>query len=263
MKAPDVVPEKLSNPINVKFLIIASIGITLFHYSANFAFGHVGILAFYGFSIVSPAVTGVMALYISYRYRAEGLPLTKTFQLAYLALGGAYVFVSIGEFLYFIENEIVKQTAYPSIADAAYFPFYPLVLVHLILNISFFKPKGKSKNLIWMFPLVFGINAVFFIINNSISSEIDTELILSHYYVLASSVSLSFTMLGVYIFKKSTVGSAWILLFVGIIMFEFADVTYYYLETTNTYDISHPINLLWNIGYWVVTYALFKHKTAI
>jgi len=35
------------------------------------------------------------------------------------------------------------------------------------------------------------------------------------------------------------------------------------IEIVEGYDLTHPVNTLWYAGYWIVAYALLKHKKII
>ncbi|MGC2561759.1 MAG: hypothetical protein WA326_01995, partial [Nitrososphaeraceae archaeon] len=69
--------------------------------------------------------------------------------------------------------------------------------------------------------------------------------------------------LGALVFRKSILGTVWLLLVVGITITTVGDVWYYYLEIFGQYDETHVVNSMWIVGYMVVAYALYKHRKTI
>ncbi len=82
-------------------------------------------------------------------------------------------------------------------------------------------------------------------------------------FVAGASVTLVFAILGAKVFREGVLGVAWLLLVIGILGLTIGDVWYYNLEIFGEYNLQHPVNLFWYIGYWVIVYALIKHKTII
>lgn len=251
--------DKLSNSISYKviFLIVA----------VNIASHYYGVLSkndlfVYVFSIACPITAGIASLVISKGYSTSIT--SKVFQRGFLCLGIALFFTATGDFIYFIYD---VDNTYPSIADIFYFPFYPLVIIHLLLNIRFFKydfPKvllKEKKDLTWLIAIPSVIFIFYIMLNYDLSISVET--LLSDYYVAIVAISLSLSVYAVKIFKEGALGKPWILLLFGILIFDVADVVYYHLESLNSYDALNPINMLWNIGYMIIFYSLIKHDTII
>ena len=74
---------------------------------------------------------------------------------------------------------------------------------------------------------------------------------------------MALTILGTRIFKEGALGKTWMILLLGILALTVADDWYYYLEITGDYDLTHPVNILWYTGYWIIVYGLIKHKKII
>ncbi len=248
------------NPINYKFLFIMIIGITTFHYLVNFIQDkEASEFILYIFSIINPTITGVAALLVSFRHRSKNLGLkSNTFRRSYIILGIAFLAAAIGEVLYFTYDYILEEPAFPSPADVLFIPFYPLVLVYLYLNTSFCKPKFGLRHM-WIIILPIFIIIFYYVLLGK--QDQDIQFYTSEYYIVVSSISLAFTVFATLIFKDSLLGKTWLLLLLGIVSFTIADVIYYNLEAVNGYDLVHPVNLLWYVGYWIITYALYKHPS--
>jgi len=87
-------------------------------------------------SFVNPLATSVASFVIWKRYGG-----TLVFGRSYFFLGMAYFMVFAAELTYLIYDLVLNIDPYPSIADVFFFALYPFTLIHLILNIKFFKLK--------------------------------------------------------------------------------------------------------------------------
>lgn len=256
----EIVPNKLKSSISYKVIFIII--------SANIAAHYYGVLAkndlfVYVFSIACPVTAGIASLIVSKGYSASTV--SKVFQRGFFCLGIAFFFTATGDFIYFIYD---TNNSYPSIADIFYFPFYPLVITHLFLNIRFFKygfPKVLLRkdgvDLTWLILIPSAIFAFYISLSDGLSYSVET--LLSDYYVAIVAISLSLNIYAVKIFKEGALGKPWLLLLFGILAFDVADVIYYHLESLNSYDALNPINMLWNIGYLLIVYSLIKHDKII
>lgn len=256
--APDVVPEKLDNPINYKILGLIIFGTILFQISISmFPESEVVEEIVFVVSIVNPLAASISCFIISKRYKD-----TQVFGKAYFYLGLAYLMVFFAELTYLIYERILFLDPYPSIADVFFFLLYPFTLIHLILNIRFFQPKFSNRAKIWL--IVFPV-AIFFIYTLSAIDDLGNSFDL-HYgiiFTIGSAVTLGFAILGAAIFREGVIGKAWLLLVLGILATTVGDVWYYHLEIFGEYGLTHPVNLFWYTSYWIIIYALYKHKEII
>jgi hypothetical protein len=254
---PKVIPGRADGSINLRIITIIIVSVTAFHYSSiYFLEENASELAATIFSILNPIGTTIAAFVVAKRY----LP-TKIFFKSYLFLAIAYLCAAGGEILYGLYDYVLDEPAYPSPADILFVPFYPLVLGHLFLNVSFFKPTIKARTLSWM--ILLPISLVLFYLNLAGDLRLEGIDLLSLYYITVSSISLTLTIYGASIFKEGIIGKSWLLLLFGIIGFAIADVVYYNLEAEQSYSLAHPVNLLWYGGYWITTYALYKHRKVL
>lgn len=256
MEEPTVVPEKISNPINYKILIIIIVAVTVTHFIINYGLDSENrnslILLI---SIINPLVAGITSMIVGFRYG-----MTNVFTRSYVLLGIGFVCVAIGETLYFILDSVFGIDPFPSFADVFFLLFYPFVLAHLVINLKFFKPKYSKKIIFWFicFPTVYVLS---FLIFYEHTDDIETMITIG--YVVPSSISLTLAVVGANLFRQGIIGAAWSILLIGMISISSADVWYSYLETSDYYSLDHPVNILWYVGYWIVTYALLKHKTLL
>jgi hypothetical protein len=247
------------NSINYKILILIIAGIVIFQSFIVFSgeselADNVTLII----SIVSPLAVSIASFVIAKRYKSS-----KIFGKAYFSLGIAYFAVFLAEVTYVVYELFLGLDPYPSIADVFFFSLYPFALIHLILNIRFFNPKFSPLSKIWiiLFPtLMIGIYTIFSL---EIFEEPDFDFYYGIIFVSGSSVVMAFAVLGAKIFRKGALGSAWLVLVLGILANTIGDIWYYYLEVVGEYTLGHPVNLFWYASYWIILYALYKHKKVI
>lgn len=260
---PDIVPEYLKNPINYKILVLIFASVMVFQ----------SILYFipesesekYGFiisviSFVNPLATSIASFVIWKRYGG-----TLVFGRAYFFLGMAYFMVFAAELTYLIYDLVLNIDPYPSIADVFFFALYPFTLIHLILNIKFFKLKILQTEKKWLFIIPIFI-IITYVLSSILSTSGNTESYFSFdffyglIFTIGSAITLAFAILGAKIFKEGALGTVWFLLVIGILVNTIGDVWYYHLEIFGQYDLMHPVNIFWYSSYWLMVYALYRHK---
>ncbi len=253
---PDIVPDKLENKINYKIILLI-VGITVFFQVSLYYIDSEENrnLIIYVVSIINPLVASFASFLVAKRYTSS-----KTFSRAYYALGFGYVCATLGEIIYVVYVVLELET-FPSIVDVFFFGLYPFVLAHLIINIRFFKPKIKSLELLWMalIPLV----VVSIYITSSFEGDADLPFYFGVIYVLEPAIVLPLAILGAKTFRGGVIGNAWLVLVLAIITLTIGDVWYSYIEIFDHYDLLHPVNMFWYAGYWIVVYALYKHKEGV
>ncbi|MBA4718638.1 MAG: hypothetical protein HRO68_05940 [Nitrosopumilus sp.] len=137
MSEHDIVPATLKDTINYK--VVAGIigGIVLYNILTNFVFDEIT-ADFSGYVLTMTVYfsVGVASLLVVKHHYG-----TIVFRKAYTALAIAYFSIFAAEVIYFVYDYILLLDPYPSPADPFYFALYPFTIIHLILNIKFFKPK--------------------------------------------------------------------------------------------------------------------------
>jgi len=258
---PEVVPEKIKSPYDFKiFIIIAAIVIS-FHVLINFAISEENSDSIASvFSFLNPLIVAIIGFSIAIRYRKSLI-----FGKSYTALAIGYLGIFLGEVTYMIYDIVFNIEPYPSIADVFFFMSYPLLLTHLILNIKFFTPKISNKAKLWVIIMPIAVLTGYSIVSTT-QADIgifEFDFYYGAFFVYFSTLTLSFAVLGAIIFKEGVIGKAWFLLVIGILFNTMGDTWYYNLELFGAYDLLHPVNMFWYAGYWLVMYALVKHKKTI
>ena len=275
----EVVPEKLGSPINFKVIAFIAALVIGFHFLVNYLadlddYAVASDVMVSGFSMIIPLSVTIFAFLTSRRYSG-----TLVYSKAYVMLGFAFLLMLFAELTYFVYEQILYLDPYPSIADVFFFVFYPLIIAYLIINLRFFAPKisKSSLALIIGMPIIATISYVYFIIAPYMTDDTLTSFgffdiiedfgSFDFYYgiifIAAASVTLGLAIHTAKIFRGGLIGTAWLILVIGIILNLIGDVWYYYSEVTTGYALTDPVNLCWYSSYLFILYALYKHKKAL
>ncbi len=250
--------SKISSSIDywvIGLIIGAAIAVQL--YFSTLTEEQLGTSVFAG-SLISSASISTAGIIITKKYWG-----TEVFGRAYLFLSFGYISYFVAEVLYYTIDLYLGIDPYPSVADVFFFGYYPLALLHLIINIKYFNPNFSIKQKLWViiFPAV-----IFFIYSYTSFIEFE-EPSFDYFYgiifVLGASILLSFAILGASIFRKGVVWTAWLLLVIGILISSVGDVWYYYLEVFEEYSDLHPVNVMWYVSDFLIVYSLIKHRKII
>lgn len=259
MKTPDIVAEKIDSPINYKFLILIVASAIIFQYALSFVFTEEDSdLIISIVSLINPLVVAIIGFFLAYRYKGS-----LVFGKSYLFLGLGFFSLFVAEVVYSVYDLILEIEPYPSIADIFFFAYIPLLIVHLVLNIRFFQPSIKNINKIWVTTIPIVITTAYVALSLFETGEANFDFYYGSIFVAATSIALSLTILGTRIFKEGALGKSWLILLLGVLVLTLADDWYYYLEIVGDYGLTHPVNTLWYAGYWIIAYALLKHKKII
>lgn len=251
---PGVVPEKLGSPINFKIVGIIAVIVIGFHILVNYLDDSDLLVA--GFSMMIPLAVSIFGFITSRRYSG-----TIVYSKAYVMLGIGFLLMFSAELTYFIYEEILDLDPYPSIADVFFFMFYPMLILYLVINLKFFSPKISKRGIGLMIgmPLVATTTYIFLTIEDHGSFDFYYGII----FITAASITLGLALHTSKIFKGGLIGTAWLILVIGIIINVIGDVWYYYIEVIGEYTLTDPVNLCWYSAYLLILYALYKHKKAL
>jgi hypothetical protein len=256
---PDVVPNRLEDKINYKIILLIIFAAVSFQGSLFLLQSDEDrdqIIS--TVSIINPMFVAVSCFTIAREYGSS-----KTFSKAYLSLGCGFLSLVIAEVVYFIYDIILQIDPYPSIADVFFFALYPFILGHLIINIRFFKPKINVKEFFWMPVIPIIVISTYITLALDQIQELNFDFYYGTIFVSLPAITLPFAIMGVKTFKGGIIGTSWLILVFAIIALTIGDVWYYYLEIFGEYELLHPVNLFWYTGYWIIVYALYKHKKSI
>jgi hypothetical protein len=208
--------------------------------------------------LVLQAVSMTTAFYISKLYWPG-----KIFGKAYFALGISFGMWLVAEIIWQAYENIFFISPYPSIADIFYFAFYPFALYHMITNIRGFEVKFTKKTIVWMTAIPITIVSLYSYIAITEWGGTNFDYYYSLIFVIPASISTSFAILGALTFRRSAFAVVWSLLAIGLFLHIFADIWYYYLEIFSAYTNTHVVNALWQAGWMVIIYSLYKHQKVL
>lgn len=251
---PEIVPEKISSPINFKIIGVIAILVIGFHILVNYSEESDALV--YGFSMIIPLSVTIFAFITAKRYSGA-----IVYSKAYTMLGIGFAMIFLAELTYFIYEQVLDLDPYPSIADVFFFVFYPMLIIYLIINIKFFAPKITKSGwaIIFGTPLITTSAYTYLTILDFGSFDFYYGII----FIAAASITLGLAINTARIFKGGLIGTAWLILVIGIILNVIGDTWYYYLEVISEYSLADPVNLCWYSAYLLILYALYKHKVAL
>lgn len=255
----DIVPNRLEDKINYKVILLIIFATVAFQGSLFFLQSDEDRNEIiYIVSIINPTFASVSCFIVAREYSSS-----KTFGRAYLSLGCGFLSITIAEAVYYIYEAILQIDPYPSIADVFFFALYPFILGHLIISIRFFKPKMSAKEFFWMPVIPIVIISTYITLSFSQIQEANFDFYYGIIFTSLPAIVLPFAILGVRTFKGGVIGTAWLVLVFAIMSLTIGDVWYYHLEIFDGYNLLHPVNVFWYAGYWIIVYALYKHRKSI
>ena len=251
--------SKVEKKISYKVLLVIAvlaIGYQIYISSIPEEYDHLEFADFsYGLGALACGIAGIL---VGRRYQGS-----EVFGKAYFALGIAFLMLFLGDVTWNYYELILDEDPYPSLADVFYLGLYPFAAIHLVLNIKYFKKDLGLLPKVGVPALAVLMVTAFTFLTYDEDYAQSFEYFVSLTYVLGSASILSLAILGAAVFKHSILGSAWLLLAIGLLIFTVAEVRYYYLEEIGEYTGNLPVNTVWILGFMIILYALYKHKKII
>jgi hypothetical protein len=223
--------------------------------------------------VLGQAAASVFAFIVAKRYWGS-----TVFGRAYLSLGIACASYCAGVALYFIFQIYYKISyPFPYWPDLGLFLFYPFAIYHVATNVHFFRWRleQKEKYLLVVLPALVTILYVFLLLSSSVDESATTSsdflgiqkhdqqfwngLYMGVAYVGASTLLVSYAMVGFRLFHKSLLGSPWGLLLAGFCLNWVGDLSFFY-SSIYSYDRTNPIIVIWVASSMIICYALYKHR---
>jgi len=256
---PDIVSPNLKARIDFRILLGIFIGVVLFQFYLNFLDNEEQIeVSIIGVSLSSQIIAGIAALIVSKKYHGS-----KVFGRSFLSLAAAFFSLAIGETIYNVSLFVFNVDPFPSVADIFFFLLYPFTLVHLIINIKFFRIKNNLKDISLIIGLVLSIILLYSFLAFDAIGEFNIDFFYGLIFISGASLITSIGVYAAIRVRKIPLGKSWILLVAGILLGTIGDVWYQYLEILGGYGTAHVVNLLWYASYLVIIYSLYKHYKII
>ncbi len=253
--------EKGSNKLNIKILVLIGVLTIIDLVYGLYFFDGENFDIKDGFYMAGLGTCAIAGIVVAIKYRGSEM-LGK----AYLFLGIGFMAWWIGDLGYYYNQFVLEIDPWPSPFDAGFLLSTVFAILHHVFNIRYFKPKWSkwSKVIVATIPIVIGVS--FTLIAYDTWGEYDEllfDLAYSNMFILGTSLTLSFAIIGASVFRNSVLKETWLLLAIGIFLWTIADTIYVYLETIEAFTHNNPINSIWSLSFMVIIYALFKHMKAL
>ena len=224
------------------------------------------------------ALIGIMSIIVSRKYSGS-----EVFGKAYMFLGIGFFLWFVGDLIYYYIWYVLEDDPSPAWPDLFFNAYYVMAAMHLFINTRYFKRKWRpqSKAFLIIVPIIIMLSYTYLTLNSPLEEvEVgvktgleETELVFDseesfNFYVGLASVAgtgvvFAFAIFGAAIFRHSVLGVVWLLLATGLFLNALADIIYYSLELTESWDPTHPVNTIWIGGFMLIVYALYRHLKAI
>lgn len=204
--------------------------------------------------IIAATVSGITALIVGVKYRNH-----ETFRTSYISLGIYFILLVIGEIIYIIYYHILEINAYPSMADVFYISASIFAVIHLVMNINYFKKKisNKIKIILSITGIIIFLTYASFSFNSI--GEVNYVFFTGLFYASTYAILFPLAILGIIVSRKTPLASTWLLLVIGIFLLGLGQVWWIFLEFFEGFSYRHPVTALWLLGFMVMTFALIKH----
>ncbi len=179
----------------------------------------------------------------------------------FLALSIGTMFMMLGDVTYLYYDMVLDEDPYPSIGDVFYFLFYPFTIGFIIFTLKFFAfPLSKPK-----VALISAITLTLILVFTVLSYDVYEGDILNFDYaygmvfIIASSLTVGLSTLGILSFKRSLQGLVWLLILASLVVDSIGFIWYHYLELFEGYVALHTIDTLILSTWTVMFYGLYRH----
>lgn len=200
-----VVSPNLKAKIDVKILIAILAGVILFQiYLNSLENEEQEEISIITVSLSSQIITGIAALIVARKYKG-----TQIFGRSFLSLAAAFFSVAIGEIIYNVYLFVFGIDPYPSIADIFFFLLYPFTLVHLLININFFKVKTDFKSISWITVLTLSIILLYAYFAYDAIGAFDIDFFYGLIFISGASLITSVGIYGAITVRKIPLGRSW------------------------------------------------------
>lgn len=182
-------------------------------------------------------------------------------RISYLFLFLAYLAYLSGELLWFTYETVLGAYPYPSIADVGFFFYFVFESIFLISIIRCYRDITRYH--VGVILLIMSvITAVYLVL--MLEGQVESfDTLFGLGFVLAASSVMGFSVIALAKLRGTSIGLAWKIIFVSMLITTVADIWYYTLENVGVYTYDHIMNTLWITSDAVLVYALILHRRVI
>ena len=189
---------------------------------------------------------------------------SRIFGISYLILGIGYFFSFLGELSFVYYVDLIGEESPPILSEISFLILYVLILTHMTINIRYFADHlfSYQKILLAVIPIVLVLSYAYLVLD---TGDVDySEFPYSLVAILLSSLTVSFAVVGLTLFKKSALIIAWFLLLTGMFVGTIGDIANYYLVALGDFSsISNYSTTLWVASNTIMIYALYRHQKTV
>ena len=189
---------------------------------------------------------------------------SRIFGISYLILGVGYFFSFLGELSFVYYVDWLGEESSPILGEISFLILYVLILTHMAINIRYFADRlvFYQKILLSVIPIVMVLSYTHIVLD---TGNVDySQFPYSLVAISLSSLTVSFAIVGLTLFKKSALIIAWFLLLIGMFVGTIGDIANYYLVALGDFSsISNYSTTLWVASNAIIIYALYKHQKVI
>jgi len=215
-------------------------------------------------NILFPATAGfavMMSFWILKKY--VGHNPEPMFSMSWVCFSSGLFLWFLGELTWAIYVLFLQMNPFPSFADVLYLGGYLPLFLALFLILELFQSVFSQKMLMLQVGVTVALSVIvsYLLVMPTINSGEDLfTTALSAAYPILDIGLFTVAFASLLIFIKGSIGKAWFLFTLGIILNIVADLSFTYAELQGFYYEGHPFELLWLWGYIAFLLGFHIHK---
>lgn len=186
---------------------------------------------------------------------------SKVFGKSYLAIGIGFGLFFVVDVIYKISDSVFQDKSY--FIDATLLLAYSFIIAHSIINIRYFEEKFNRSQKALIIGIPIGIVALFSFISLGTFAHDASSFLYELLFVAASSVMISFAVVGLVLFRQSVIFIPWLLFFLGLLAVTIGDIVISYAFLFEDSNIEYIPNMAWFFSSLLIIYGLYRHRKAI
>ena len=209
--------------------------------------------------LVEYGLIGILAIIYARKFDWK----VEVFSKTYFSLGMAFLMLVAGLVTYYYNESFLKEPHFLTLSNIFFTLYYPFVIYYVAGNCLYFKRNLGiyQKVLLFSLPVVTMFFQGFFQLEEK--GFLSSEDLISFPILALNPIAIAFAIMGVFIFRNSFLGLAWLFIAIGILLEGIGDFWYNLLELFNLYSRTHPVQNFFHIGNMLIIYGLIKHRKII
>lgn len=187
----------------------------------------------------------------------------KLFRNANIVLGIGFIGLLIGDLAFIYYEYVLEVDPYPSPFDIGFLVTNAGMIFFVVQIFRFSKLKIdiKRKSILVLIPIIVTLAySVTAFLEWGEYDEVSFDVLWGSIFTAGSALSLTFAVLGMSIFKHSSLREVWLIIMAGFFLYSLSDLWYYYLEAFEAYYSTHVVNTMWIASFLLIIYGLILHR---